>query len=96
MTPKEYRILMKSAELKSVDRQLLIHEQAFTNMRAKATKKSGKKTRSAYRTFQDFFDYEKELKRVKGEFDEKPKTKDKFSDLAHFIASQRKIQNGKE
>lgn len=78
---------MKSAELKQIDRQLYIHEQAFANMLAKATRKSGKHTKSAYRNFKDFFDYEKEIKKAKGEIVEE-KVNDRFSDLAKFISKK--------
>lgn len=58
----EYEILMKAYKLKQIDKLYYIHRTAYENQRAKATKKQGKNFVSVYKSFKDFFDYEKELK----------------------------------
>lgn len=43
-----------------------MHLQAYLNHAVKARKKVGKRERSMYPTFKDFFDYDKELNRLEG------------------------------
>ena len=59
----EYELLMKAANLRQVDEECRIHEQAFLTDVAKATK--GKKGTPVYKKFKDFFDYEAAIKKVK-------------------------------
>ena len=58
MTLYEHRIRMEAHRLYMADKERDIHWQAWTNQRAKATKKSGKKIVSAFKNFIEFFDYE--------------------------------------
>ena len=58
MTLYEHRIRMEAHRLSMIDKERDIHWQAWTNQRAKATKKSGKKIVSVFKSFVDFFDYE--------------------------------------
>lgn len=62
MTMREYNILSEAYALKFVDRERDLHELAYLTFAATATKKSGK---PVYKTFKKFYDYEKELERVK-------------------------------
>lgn len=64
MTIPEYRILIEAYQLRYVDKRLLIHEQAWANQMAKATKKLGSSYESAFRTFKDFYDYDAEKEAV--------------------------------
>ena len=64
MTPKELRILADAFKLKQVDKQRDLHELAYLNFMATATKKDG---RPVYRTFDKFYNYDKELEKAKGE-----------------------------
>ena len=85
ITPYEYRLLMKSKELKIVDKQYEIHLQAYLNMSAQARRQAGKKLKPVYTKFDKFFDYQKQLDRVMG-----IKKKSKFDGLAQFIKEQKK------
>lgn len=85
ITPYEYRLLMKSKELKMVDEQYEIHLQAYLNMSAQARRRAGKKMKPVYTKFDKFFDYQKQLDRVMG-----IKKKSKFDGLAQFIKKQKK------
>ena len=62
MTMREYNILSEAYALKYVDKERDLHELAYLTFAATATKKSGK---PVYKTFKKFFDYDKELERVK-------------------------------
>lgn len=64
MTIPEYRILIEAYQLRYVDKRLLIHEQAWANQMAKATKKIGSSYESAFRTFKDFYDYDAEIETI--------------------------------
>lgn len=55
---------MKSAELKQVDREYLLHKQAFLNLAVKAEKGRGKHAKPKYQKFDQFFDYRKAVDRV--------------------------------
>lgn len=85
ITPYEYRLLMKSKELKIVDKHYELHLQAYLNMAASARKQVGKKIKPVYMHFNKFFDYQKELDRVMG-----IKKKSKFDGLTQFIQEQKK------
>ncbi len=66
MTIPEYNLLMEAVRLKEVDKDYRNHLQAFLNFAVKAEKKVGKgKTKPVYQRFRKFFDYEKEVDRVK-------------------------------
>lgn len=85
ITPYEYRLLMKSKELRIVDKQYELHLQAYLNMAAQARRRVGKKIKPVYTKFDKFFDYQKQLDRVMG-----IKMKSKFDGLAQFIKEQKK------
>lgn len=58
------------------------HLQAFLNFAVKAEKKSGKnKTKPVYTRFNRFYDYEKEIDKIKN----KGKEKSRFSRLSKFL-----------
>lgn len=53
-------------ELRMLDESLHEHRQAFLNFAVKAEKKAGKgKTKPVYKRFRQFFDFDKELKKMK-------------------------------
>lgn len=66
-------MLMESYGLQQVDDIYKLHVQAWANQQAKATDKKGK---SAYKKFDDFFDYEKTLDNYWGKASKKEKTYD--------------------
>ncbi len=61
MTFAEYLYRFKAYKLRRVDEEYDIHLAAWLHQQAGATKKQGKDTVSAYKSFKDFFDYEKRL-----------------------------------
>jgi len=85
MTPEEYRLLIKARKLKEVDEMYKIHVQAFANHRVKATK--GKKQKPVYRRFNDFFNYEREIKKALG-------IKNKKIEGISKIMKERRVNNG--
>lgn len=57
---------MTAHQLREVDKSYEMHLQAWVNQQVKATKGKGKNTKSAYKTFKDFYDYEKQRRKVHG------------------------------
>ena len=58
--------MMEALELKMLDESAHEHRQAFLNFAVKAEKKAGKgKTKPVYRRFRQFFDFDKELRKIK-------------------------------
>lgn len=70
MTMREYHILTEAYKLRQVDRNLELNQLAYLNFRATATKKNGK---PVYKNFKEFFDYDKELEKVKSSKEKKLK-----------------------
>lgn len=63
---------MEAVRLKQIDKDYRNHLQAFLNYAVKAEKKVGKnKSKPVFTKFKQFYDYEKELKKVKGKEEEK-------------------------
>lgn len=66
LTLAEYEIMMEALELRMLDESLHEHRQAFLNFAVKAEKKAGKgKTKPVYRRFQQFFDFDWELRKIR-------------------------------
>ena len=83
MTMREYNILSEAYALKFVDRERDLHELAYLAFSATATKKSGK---PVYKTFKKFYDYEKEIDRVKRKgFDATLKEKNRISTIGNLL-----------
>lgn len=61
LTFKEYRLLCKAYQLKQVDEDYRLHEQAFLNMAANARNKKGK---LIYPKFSKFYNYKSELQKI--------------------------------
>ena len=59
MTLYEYNIRMTASQLSWLDKEKLIHELAWANQQVQAEKKVGKKTVPVYRSFEEFFNYQK-------------------------------------
>lgn len=57
---------MDTHKYKQVERQYNLHLQAYLNQAAKATKTVGKKERSIYPTFKDFYDYDAAIQEIEG------------------------------
>lgn len=66
MTLREYLIRMEAVRYRMVDDDLRIAKQAWFNQQAKAQKKKGKGTVSAFKNFKEFYDYEKAIEQLRG------------------------------
>jgi len=91
LTLQEYLLRMKAYRLQQVDKEYDMHLQAWHNHRVTWTKEQGNKQVPVYRTFKEFFDYEKRLKEVLGPSN--TKLTPKMRNLAK-IASR--VNSGKE
>lgn len=77
----EYKLLMQSVRLRQVDEDYRNHLQAYLTFVAKAEKKKGKnKTEPVYKTFKQFYDYEKEIEKVT-----KPNNESRFAGIGKFF-----------
>ena len=63
MTLHEYALRMCAMQLKELDKVKDMHLQAWINRQSKAADKKGK---SVYKSFNDFFDAEKEERKIRG------------------------------
>ena len=61
---EQLQVYHKAFEIRTVDRLYLMAKNAFYNQAAKATKGKGKNIRSAYESFEDFFDYDAEIQNL--------------------------------
>lgn len=75
---------MEAARLKQIDMDYRNHVQAFLNFAVKAEKKSGKKTRPVYTKFKQFYDYEKEVEKVK----DSGKKKSRFAGIGELLKKE--------
>lgn len=81
LTIPEIELMLKAQQLKEVDKMRDQHITAWLTVSAGATKKDGK---PVYKKFKDFFDYEKELKRLE------KKPDNKFSNLSKHLKEKEK------
>ena len=87
MTLREYRLLVRAHELKSVDEDYRCHEQAFLNFAVQARRKNGN---PVYKRFRQFYDYERQIEKVANGNRKKPQ----FSALAEFLKRKEGSSNG--
>ena len=82
LTFPEYELLMEAVRLKQIDLDYRCHLIAWLTFKAKAMKKAGKnKSKPVFAKFRRFYDYEKELERVKDHGGEKSR----FSGVGKFL-----------
>ena len=82
LTLPEYWLLMEAVKYKQVDMDYRNHLQAYLNFVVKAQKKSGKrKSKPVYNTFKKFYDYTKELGKIKS----KGNGESKFSGIGKLL-----------
>ena len=67
LTIKEYEMLCEAEKYRQLDKHKDIALGAWLSFVATAKKKVGKNFKPVYPTFESFFDYSKELKRMNGE-----------------------------
>lgn len=83
LTIAQYEVMMEALELRLLDQDLHEHRQAFLNFAVRAEKKAGKnKMKPVYRKFRQFFDYDKELEKIKTR---KKKKKSRFSGIGKLL-----------
>lgn len=83
LTIPEYELMMEACQLKMVDDNYRVHWQAFLNFAVQAKRKAGKhKERPVYNRFDKFFNYEKEIKRIR---DKKSEGKERFAGIGKFL-----------
>ena len=66
ITLREYSYEMFAYNLRDIDKEKDIHLLAWQINQAQATKQKGKKTEAYFKTFKDFYDYEKRIKGLSG------------------------------
>ena len=82
LTFPEYKLLMEAVKLKEVDKDYRNHLQAFLNLAVKAKKKAGKnKQKPVFSRFKQFYDYEKEIEKVR----KKESIKTRFSGIDSLL-----------
>lgn len=82
LTIPEYNLLMEAMQLKQVDMDYRNHLQAFLNFAVKAEKKTGKnKSKPVYSQFKRFYNYEKEVERIRN----KGQEKSRIAGLSKFL-----------
>lgn len=86
--------MMKAHALKDTDLDYRLHELAYLNFMASATKQVGKKSKPVYTTFRKFYDYEREQKRTWNRF-EHGTDKEKFGTLSRYAEYVKKQKGGK-
>ena len=75
---------MEALEPRMLDERLHEHRQAFLNFAVQAEKKAGKgKTKPVYRKFQQFFDYDKELRNLRAK--KKKKGDSRFAGIGKLL-----------
>lgn len=87
MTLREYHLLVRAHELKSVDEDYRCHEQAFLNFSVQARRKNGN---PVYKRFRQFYDYERQIEKVANG----NRKKTQFTALAEFLKRKEGSSNG--
>lgn len=85
----EYEARMYAYNLQQVDKHHDMHLQAWLNHHVTATKGKGDKQTPAYKSFNEFFDYEKELKKV-NQIDDKKDITEHQRSLAQLASNLNK------
>src|SRR5699024_530816 len=80
----EYEARMYAYRLSEVDKMNDMHLQAWVHQKAKAKNDKGK---SVYKTYKDFFDYEKEVKKI--EHKQLDKRKKRLANIARLANERR-------
>lgn len=78
LTLREYRIMMKAAQLRQLDEQQKIHLVAWLSFAAQAKRKNGK---PVYSKFERFFNFKKELAKI----ETKNTEKSRFSGIGKLL-----------
>jgi len=82
MTLYEYDARMYAYRLKQVDDELKMHQQAWLNHQVTAKKEQGKKQVPVYRSFSDFYNYDRALSKVENKKDSVSKEINRLAEIA--------------
>lgn len=83
LTIPEYEILAEAYKLKMIDKEYIVHWQAFLNFAVQAKRLVGKRReKPVYNSFDKFFDYEKELKTAT---EKKKEKSERFSGIGRLL-----------
>jgi len=82
LTLYEYEARMYAFQLARVDKEHEMHKQAWLNYQVTSMKESGQKQVPVYKTFNDFYDYEKQISAVTGESIEIDERKKRLANIA--------------
>jgi len=85
----EYEAKMHAFELRKVDKEHDMHKQAWLNEVVSQTKKQGKKQVPMYKSFKDFYDYEKRLKEVSRNDDNNKQEIQRLANIAKNVNERR-------
>ncbi len=92
---REYSLRMKSYQLQRIDKENEMHMQAWLNNMAGATKEQGKKQVPVFKSYKDFFDYEKRLEEVSVPKEPKLSNEAKrMAKIAFLVNSGKEVTNG--
>lgn len=84
LTIAQYEIMTEALELKLLDHDFYQHRQAFLNYAVQAQKSAGKgKSKPVYRRFRQFFDFDRELSRLKERRGQKKK--ERYSGIGKLL-----------
>lgn len=84
LTLYEYEARMYAYRLHQVDERQKMHQQAWLNHQVTMTKGQGDKQVPAFKSYKDFFDYDKEIKEIEKDLLGSKKISDKMRKLAHI------------
>src|SRR5699024_12436951 len=76
LTLYEYEARMHAYKLSQVDKERDMHLQAWLNYQVTATKESGKKQVPVFKSFKEFYNYERNLKEIESHMNETNKLSD--------------------
>lgn len=83
----------KALAYKQVDRQNELHTLAFLTNAAGGMKMSGNRQIPVYRTYKEFYDYQKELDKLESDKSMNTKKYKKLTELAHkFYKKRREVK----
>lgn len=89
MTLKEYAWRIEAYRVREFEKLYKMHQQAFINQIAKSTEQKGNKIEPKYKTFDEFFNYEKKRREILGDlYNEKQSKNERLKQLILQANSQ--------
>lgn len=89
MTLKEYAWRVEAYRVREFEELYKVHRQAFIHQAVKSTERRGNKIEPKYKTFDEFFNYEKKRREILGDlYNEKPQKEERLKQLILQANSQ--------